>query len=413
MPWGWTWVDEAPWGFAPFHYGRWVYVGASWCWAPGTYVRRPVYAPALVAWIGGPHLSVGLTLGGGPAVGWVPLAPREVYVPTYRVSPGYVRNVNVTHVTNITNITTIINNPQQAVSDRDYNNRKFPNAVTVVPANTLTSRQPVAVAAATSRDAVGGSAMLPHSTTMSAPLARSRSIVFCAWAFGCEREVSTIRPQPPDAITATGRSDYANQVNNALCFPYLFRAALDVGAPQINEAMKKAAVLALADLARSDAAFGRDKLLPTLLDTRLLEAVSLRVAQAAGDDVLPPPAELLRRSELQTELRAQQHQQQFRRHVVRRLRLEDASNRCSERSTLPVVGPVALHRLNALRLDVGVVQRQCAVDGSQVLPELRRPGNNGRLDALALSQLVCRARPRLREPLEGRGRLLHDAAPGR
>ncbi len=86
-----------------------------------------------------------------------------------------------------------------------------------------------------------------------------------------------------DAITATGRSDYANQVNNALCFPYLFRAALDVGAPQINEAMKKAAVLALADLARSDTAFGATKLLPTLLDNRLLETVSLRVAQAAAD----------------------------------------------------------------------------------------------------------------------------------
>lgn len=151
-PWGWTWVDEAPWGFAPFHYGRWVYVGASWCWAPGTYVRRPVYAPALVAWIGGPRLSVGITLGGGPAVGWVPLAPREVYVPYYRVSPGYVRNVNVTHVTNITNITTIVNNPQQAVADRDFRNRKFPHAVTVVPASTLTSRQPVAPVARQWRD---------------------------------------------------------------------------------------------------------------------------------------------------------------------------------------------------------------------------------------------------------------------
>lgn len=151
-PWGWTWVDEAPWGFAPFHYGRWVYVGSSWCWAPGTYVRRPVYAPAMVAWIGGPRLSVSLTLGGGPAVGWVPLAPREVYVPSYRVSPGYVRNVNVTHVTNITNITTIVNNPQQAVADRDFRNRKFPHAVTVVPASTLTSRQPVAPVAAQWRD---------------------------------------------------------------------------------------------------------------------------------------------------------------------------------------------------------------------------------------------------------------------
>ena len=51
-PWGWTWVDDAPWGFAPFHYGRWVMVGGRWCWAPGRYVARPVYAPALVAWIG-------------------------------------------------------------------------------------------------------------------------------------------------------------------------------------------------------------------------------------------------------------------------------------------------------------------------------------------------------------------------
>ncbi|WP_341887944.1 DUF6600 domain-containing protein [Variovorax sp. YR752] len=153
-PWGWTWVDDAPWGFAPFHYGRWVYVGSSWCWSPGTYVRRPVYAPALVAWIGGPRLQVGISVGGGSAVGWVPLAPREVYVPTYRVSPGYVRNVNVTHVTNITNITTIINNPQQAVVERDYRNRKFPHAVTVVPTSTFSSRQPVAAASLRDSSAV-------------------------------------------------------------------------------------------------------------------------------------------------------------------------------------------------------------------------------------------------------------------
>jgi malate dehydrogenase (oxaloacetate-decarboxylating)(NADP+) len=106
--------------------------------------------------------------------------------------------------------------------------------------------------------------------------------------FGLANPEPEIRPErvmavAPDAITATGRSDYPNQVNNALCFPYLFRAALDVGAPQINEAMKKAAVLALAELARSDAAFGPAKLLPTLLDDRLLVAVSSRVAQAAAD----------------------------------------------------------------------------------------------------------------------------------
>ena len=89
--------------------------------------------------------------------------------------------------------------------------------------------------------------------------------------------------QRPVDIVATGRSDYPNQVNNALCFPYLFRAALDVGAAQINEAMKAAAVRALADLARDDGDFGVNKLLPTLLDSRLLVAVSSRVAQAAVD----------------------------------------------------------------------------------------------------------------------------------
>ncbi|MEO8808425.1 MAG: DUF6600 domain-containing protein, partial [Burkholderiaceae bacterium] len=101
-PWGWTWVDDAPWGFAPFHYGRWVYHRNAWCWAPGQRVARPVYAPALVAWVGGPRVSVSVNIGGGPAVGWFPLAPREVYVPGYRVSPRYVQNINITHVTNVT-----------------------------------------------------------------------------------------------------------------------------------------------------------------------------------------------------------------------------------------------------------------------------------------------------------------------
>jgi len=143
-PWGWTWVDDAPWGFAPFHYGRWVYRRDVWCWAPGTYVARPVYAPALVAWLGGPSVSVSITVGGGAPVGWVPLAPREVYVPPYRYSQRYVREVNITHVTNVTNITTIVNNRNGELDRRDLANRKFPNAVTVVPQEVMLRRQPVA-----------------------------------------------------------------------------------------------------------------------------------------------------------------------------------------------------------------------------------------------------------------------------
>ncbi|WP_458232145.1 DUF6600 domain-containing protein [Roseateles sp. P5_E8] len=96
--WGWTWVDDAPWGFAPFHYGRWVSWGGRWCWAPGAYVHRPVYAPALVGWVGGGSVSVGISIGGGrpapPRYGWYPLAPREIYRPAYRHTPRYEHRVN-------------------------------------------------------------------------------------------------------------------------------------------------------------------------------------------------------------------------------------------------------------------------------------------------------------------------------
>ena len=158
-PWGWTWIDDAPWGFAPFHYGRWVYLRNTWAWAPGNFVARPVYAPALVGWIGSPRVGVGISVGGSnfsASVGWFPLAPREVYVPSYRVSPRYVEQVNITHVTNITNITTIINNPQAAVRDVDFSNRKFHHAITTVPESVMTGRANVAPAAAQWRAANPG-----------------------------------------------------------------------------------------------------------------------------------------------------------------------------------------------------------------------------------------------------------------
>ena len=81
--WGWTWVDYAPWGYAPFHYGRWAHIRGRWGWCPGTYVRRPAWAPALVAWYGGSRWGVSVS-GGGPVYGWVPLGWREPYVPSWR-----------------------------------------------------------------------------------------------------------------------------------------------------------------------------------------------------------------------------------------------------------------------------------------------------------------------------------------
>uniref|UniRef100_UPI003855D8D7 DUF6600 domain-containing protein n=1 Tax=Ideonella sp. A 288 TaxID=1962181 RepID=UPI003855D8D7 len=78
-PWGWTWVDAAPWGFAPFHYGRWVRWGGRWVWSPGPRTHRPVFAPALVTWTFAPHQPDGRRP--PPPSGWTPLSPRDVYRP--------------------------------------------------------------------------------------------------------------------------------------------------------------------------------------------------------------------------------------------------------------------------------------------------------------------------------------------
>src|SRR5206468_8965646 len=141
-PWGWTWVDEAPWGFAPFHYGRWAFVGGVWGWCPGpVVVARPVYAPALVAWVGGPHFSIGIGIGSvGAGVGWFPLAPREVYVPPYRVSRTYVTNVNITNTT-VNNINIRNLNDRTQVSNVRYANR---TAVTATSRRAFAAAEPVA-----------------------------------------------------------------------------------------------------------------------------------------------------------------------------------------------------------------------------------------------------------------------------
>ena len=104
------------------------------------------------------------------------------------------------------------------------------------------------------------------------------------------------RAVAPDAIIATGRSDYPNQVNNVLCFPFIFRGALDVGATEINEEMKTACVKALADLALAESSevvakaygsestgFGPDYLIPRPFDPRLMLKIAPAVAQAAMD----------------------------------------------------------------------------------------------------------------------------------
>jgi len=144
-PWGWTWVEDEPWGFAPFHYGRWAFVSNGWFWVPGPVVVRPVWAPALVAFVGG---GPGFRFSAGVGVGWFPLAPGEVYVPGYHVSRRYVNNINITNTTvNVTRVTnvynTVIVNRSTTINNITYVNQRT-NGVTVVSHETFVNARPAA-----------------------------------------------------------------------------------------------------------------------------------------------------------------------------------------------------------------------------------------------------------------------------
>jgi hypothetical protein len=139
-PWGYTWVDDSPWGFAPFHYGRWVWLHGGWGWVPppraGPAYVPTVYAPALVAWVG---------IGAG--VAWVALGPREVYVPSYPVSRAYVNDINISNTTVNTTVinniynTTIVN---KTITNVTYVNRSVPGAVVATSSRAFATALPVA-----------------------------------------------------------------------------------------------------------------------------------------------------------------------------------------------------------------------------------------------------------------------------
>lgn len=199
-PWGWTWVDEAPWGFAPSHYGRWASFGGRWGWVPGPYGETPLYAPALVGWIGGGRggsgFSLSFAIGNGPAVGWFPLGPREPYFPASHVSSGYFGRVNNTNT--VINNTTINhyynesrNSTNTTITNVIYANRTVPNAVTAVPQDRFANGRRVTESAR-----VVSSAQLATVRVAAAPeIAPQRASVI-----GPRAGQATRAPQPPAAV---------------------------------------------------------------------------------------------------------------------------------------------------------------------------------------------------------------------
>ena len=174
-PWGWSWVDDAPWGYAVSHYGRWANIRGTWAWVPGPPREQAVYAPALVAFVGGNNFQASLSIGStiAAAVGWFPLAPREVYQPSYPVSRRYFDNVNrsnaviapatITNVYNTTvvNNTTIVNNTTN-VTKVVYVNQQVTGAVVAVPAQAFVQSQPVSKAAVRVSREAAASAPVTH-----------------------------------------------------------------------------------------------------------------------------------------------------------------------------------------------------------------------------------------------------------
>ncbi len=181
-PWGWTWIDNASWGFAPFHYGRWVNLGGVWAWVPGSGPGRPVYAPALVAFVGGPGFGVGFGVGGG--VAWFPLGPREPFIPAYHVSNVYMQQVNITHV----NVTTI------NVTNVRYVNQGIPSAVTAVPQAAFVGARPVAAAAMPVTSQQLASAQVMGTAPRVVPVRES--------VLGSGQTANAVVPHPPSALAA-------------------------------------------------------------------------------------------------------------------------------------------------------------------------------------------------------------------
>ncbi len=134
-PWGWVWIADEPWGFAPFHYGRWAFVRNRWGWVPGPRMARAYYSPALVTFAdgGGFGLSVGVSA-------WFPLGPRDPFIPWYHHDDRYLRAVNAANVRGVADINVFVH--VQDVEHFHYAYRTV--AMTVVPREAFAAGRPVA-----------------------------------------------------------------------------------------------------------------------------------------------------------------------------------------------------------------------------------------------------------------------------
>jgi hypothetical protein len=162
---GWTWIDDAAWGFAPSHYGRWARLAAGslpgerWGWVPGGFVAHPVYVPAAVAFLGTAGIGLSCPGAAGAAIAWFPLAPGEAYWPGYPADAGMIGRINQGQVADPGRIGAAGHDggPPADIFNALYRNRRF---ATIVPRPVFVAGRPVA----------GALVQLPERRLVDAPL---------------------------------------------------------------------------------------------------------------------------------------------------------------------------------------------------------------------------------------------------
>jgi len=197
---GYTWVDDAPWGYAPFHYGRWAYISGRWGWCPGAYVARPLWAPALVAWYGGAGWNQARY--GGPVYGWVPLAWGEPFVPSWGCTSRCWTRYNRPYAVNVAE--------RRNMPPTHYANWAVPGGATAVPGAALASGRPVAVNRVPVGSGAGASAAFAPTILPGPPAVKPLPVRSGAIRPGnrlppAATGVDTARPRSAPALPGVGR----------------------------------------------------------------------------------------------------------------------------------------------------------------------------------------------------------------
>ena len=254
QPWGWTWVDNAPWGFAPFHYGRWAQFDGRWGWVPAPVAEqgygyggeyRPVYAPALVAFLGAAAGAFTAAAFASGAIGWAPLGIHEPYYPPYQVSSRYFGAYNRAYVPNYNtfyrNNVNVVNNrvSYRNVTINNYGSGGAPGregfnraGATFVPRDAMLGSRPIAeVARPLPADAraepfrpagnVGGAGLLrPSAGTLGVtPAFAQREHLTAAPPGAAPRAMAQGPAIRPAAAGAAGRREAPTLVQRAAVAP--------------------------------------------------------------------------------------------------------------------------------------------------------------------------------------------------